>query len=84
MEIEYSNEVKGEIHAYRFEEWEKKLIAKALTTEAKKLMHRILSIDNDPKNEGQVRFQVQKDSLYRELNIINDIISEFLKFEKQK
>ena len=82
METEYSNEVKGKIHAYRFEEWEKKLIAKGLTTEAKKIMHKILSIDNNPKNEGQVTFQVQKDSLYIELNIINDIISEFLKSEK--
>lgn len=36
MEIEYSTEVKGQVHAYRFASWEKITIAKALEPVIKK------------------------------------------------
>ena len=57
MIIEYSNEVRREQYAYRFEDWEKKAIAKALLPQIKNRQIKILQIRNNPKNEGQVTYQ---------------------------
>ena len=77
MEKEYSNEVKGRVHAYRFDKWEKKLIAKALLPEIKKLNKKIQAVDNHPDNEGQVTFLEEKRMLRREIKLIQEIIEEF-------
>jgi hypothetical protein len=79
MEIEYSNEVRGKVHAYRFADWEKKAIAKALKPVIKKLEKEIEKIDNDPENEGQVTFREQQRQLGYEIEALNEIISEFKK-----
>jgi hypothetical protein len=79
MEIEYSNEVRGNVHAYRFEPWEKKAIAESLKPAIKRLEKKIDKIDNDPKNEGQVTFYEAKKELRYEERRLNEIIKEFSK-----
>lgn len=77
MIAEYSNEIKGKVHAYRFEKWEKETISKALKPVIKKLEREVDKIDNDPDNEGQVTFWERKKELIYEIRILNDIVSEF-------
>jgi len=76
---EYSNEVRGKVHAYRFEYWEKKTIAESLKPIIKKIEKKIDKIDNDPKNEGQVTFYEAKRELLYEIKAIKEIIEEFTK-----
>lgn len=77
MEIEYSQEVKGKVYAYRFEAWEMAAIAAGLVREVDKRMKRIERIKNHPKNEGQVTFQLQVEVIEDEIAKLNDIIEEF-------
>lgn len=76
---EYSNEVRGRVHAYRFEPWEKKIISESLQPIIKKLEKKINMIDNHPKNEGQATFWEAKRKLLYEITYINEIIEEFTK-----
>jgi len=76
---EYSNEVLGKVYAYRFEVWEKKIIAECLIPAIKKLEKKIDKIDNHPKNEGQVTFYESKRELLYEIKAIKEIIEEFTK-----
>lgn len=75
---EYSNEIRGKVHAYRFEDWEKKIIANCLKPVIKKLEKKIYKIDNHPKNDGQVTFWDKKNKLIREINILTEIINDFI------
>ena len=75
MEFEYSQEVKGQVKAFRFEQWEQILIAKALTQERTKMYKRIERIENDPKNEGQVTFQETVRILDQEIRDVSEIIN---------
>ena len=77
MEIEYSQEVRGLVFAYRFETWEMTLIAKSLEQEVKKLQKKIERIENDPKNEGQVTFIDSIRTIRYEIKCIEEIINEF-------
>jgi phage host-nuclease inhibitor protein Gam len=77
MIIEYSNEVKGRVYAYRFDDYEKQAIARGLKGEVKKLEKKIQKVENDPDNEGQVTYQCQIEELCRELNDLREIIKEF-------
>lgn len=79
MEKEYSNEIRGKVHAYRFEPWEKRAIAESLKPAIKRLGKKIDKIDNDPKNEGQVTFYEAKKELIYEIRRLNEIIEEFSK-----
>lgn len=79
MEIEYSNEVKGKIHAYRFDKYEKTTIAKALTLEVKQLEKKRKKVEMHPKNEGQVTFQVQIRDIDSDIRQLQVIIKEFNK-----
>ena len=79
MEIEYSNDVRGKIHAYRFDKWEKETIAKALNPIIKKLEKEIEKIDNDPDNEGQVTYWDRKREIRNEIKCLSEIIIEFSK-----
>lgn len=74
---EYSNEVRGKVHAYRFEQWEKNIIAESLQPIIKKLEKKINKIDNHPKNEGQATFWEAKRKLLFEIKVLNEIIEEF-------
>lgn len=77
MEKEYSNEVKGRVHAYRFTTDEKQIIAKALKPEIKKLEKKIQKIENDPNNEGQVTYACRIDQLENQKKELLFIINEF-------
>lgn len=77
MEFEYSNEVKGKVIAYQFDTWEMATIATALKPVVKKLEKKIEKVHNHPKNEGQVRYAVQIDELYREIKALEFIIKTF-------
>lgn len=77
MEFEYSNDVKGKVIAYQFDTWEMETIATALKPVVKKLDKKIERVRNHPKNEGQVRYAVQIDELYRELKALEFIINTF-------
>ena len=77
MEIEYSGEVRGRAYAYRFSNWEKKLIAKQLVPAIKKMEKKIERIKNNPKNEGQATYSSQVDELRAEIKDVQDIIKEF-------
>lgn len=77
MEIEYSNEVKGKVHAYRFEDFEKQHIADSLRPVVTKLERKIWKVQNHPKNEGQVTYAVQVDALRHEQRALEFIIDIF-------
>lgn len=77
MEIEYSQEVKGKVHAYRFDAWEKAAIASGLERAIEIREKQVNRIKNHPKNEGQVTFQVQVENIEDEIEKLNDIIEEF-------
>lgn len=77
MEIEYSTEVKGQVHAYRFASWEKITIAKALEPVIKKLHKKIERIQHHPKNEGQVTYLEAIREKRIEIAILEDIIKTF-------
>lgn len=81
MEIEWSNEVRGKVYAYRFDDWEYVFIAKLLKTEIPKLEKKIKKIDAHPDNEGQVTYMVQKEEIYKEINALQKIITEFEKYK---
>lgn len=77
MEIEYSNEVRGKVYAYRFDEWEMKLIARMLKPEIPRLEKKIERIRNHPENEGQATYADQIAELSREILAIKIIIETF-------
>ena len=77
MEIEYSNEVRGRVYAYRFAKWEKQRIAEGLKPIVAKLEKKIVKIENDPKNEGQCTYSEQIRELRLEIIELNSIIKEF-------
>jgi len=74
MEVEYSTEVRGKVHAFRFEAWERVLISNALQPYVKKLVKQIERIRNDPRNEGQATYQSDIDELEREKRAVQQII----------
>jgi Zn-dependent oligopeptidase len=77
MEIEYSNEVKGLVFAYRFDKWEQAQIASALKPVIEKLEKKIVKIENHPKNEGQVTYTDQIHNLRYEIKALQEIITTF-------
>lgn len=77
MEFEYSNEVKGKVIAYQLDTWEKETIASALKPVVKNLENKIEKVRNHPKNEGQVKYAVKIDALYREIKALQFIINSF-------
>ena len=79
MEIEYSQEVKGKVFAFRFENWEQALIIRLLNSEIVKIHKKIRRVQNDPRNEGQVKYQVKVDDFNREIKCISDIINAMAK-----
>jgi hypothetical protein len=79
MEKEYSNEVRGKVHAYRFTTLEKETIAEALQPFIKKWEAKINKVRNHPKNEGQATYLNQIDRLYYEQKDLQGIIEEFKK-----
>jgi hypothetical protein len=81
MEFEYSQEVKGQVKAFRFQQWEQFVIAKALTQERNKMYKRIERIENDPKNEGQVTFKESVRNITHEIREIGNIIEAMLNQE---
>lgn len=79
MDIEYSREVRNMVYAYRFELWERVLIAKCLRPELRAIQKKIERIKNDPRNEGQATYQVEIDSLHREKQLVQEIIDAMVK-----
>ena len=79
MEIEYSNEVRGKVHAYRFNIIEREIIAKAFNKELERIDKQIRKIENDPKNEGQVTYSAQVDQLWHSKKPFLEIVKEFSK-----
>lgn len=77
MEKEYSNEVRGLVHAYRFDDWEKKRIAQGLRVIVRKLKRRSEKIRNHPDNEGQVKYSEAIRLFDAEIRELDNIISEF-------
>ncbi len=77
MEIEYSNEVKGLVFAYRFDKYEKALIVEGLKPLIKKKEKQILAVENDPDNEGQVTYQDKIREIRWEIDFIQECIKEF-------
>jgi len=74
---EYSNEIWGKVHAYRFEDWEKNIISESLKPVIKKLENKIYKIDNHPKNEGQVTFWEAKREFINEIKVLTEIVNDF-------
>ncbi len=64
-------------YAYHFEDWEKKMIAKALKPVIKKMEKKIQDVYDDPNNEGQATYSTRIDELTREQKCIQEIIDEF-------
>jgi Zn-dependent oligopeptidase len=77
MEIEYSNEVRGQVYAYRFNSWKKKDISTGLKFVIAKLEKKIKRIQNNPKNEGQATYSLKIDELRREVKILQENIEKF-------
>lgn len=59
MEVEYSNEIKGKVFAYRIMAHEKPIIIAAYKKHIIKLERAIEKVKNHPKNEGQVTYSVK-------------------------
>lgn len=76
MEVEYSSK-RNRDFAFTFSDCEKKSIARGLKSEITRLNRRIESIRNNPKNEGQVTFQVQVEHTFHLVKQLEDIIKEF-------
>lgn len=74
---EYSNEVKGLIHAYRFTDNEKVYIAQGLKSIVLRIERKIERIKNHPKNEGQARYSLKIQTLRFQQEDLIDIIKEF-------
>ena len=81
MEVEYYQEVKGKVYAFRFGKWEQEVIAKSLVPEIKKRERQIEKIKNDPNNEGQVTYQVKIEEIDWEITCLRRII-DFMKSTK--
>ena len=79
MEIEYSNEFRGKVFAYRFTSNEMVAIADCLPPHVKKLRKKIEKIENDTRNEGQATYACQIEELQREVKDFEEIINEFKK-----
>lgn len=77
MEIEYSNEVRGKVFAYRFNAWEQMQIVEALKPVVKKFEKQIDKIRNHPKNEGQATYSSQIDELHHDIKTLETIIKTF-------
>lgn len=77
MEIERAFKQKDKV-AYIFEDWERRLIAKALAPEIKKIEKKIQKIVDDPDNEGQATYLSQMSELRRTIACIQDMI-QYLK-----
>jgi hypothetical protein len=67
MELEYAKNQKYKC-AFLFNQWERDSIAECLILKNKKLLKKIESIENSPKNEGQVTFSEQIRDLRNEIN----------------
>lgn len=77
MIMEYSNEVRGKVHAYRFEDFEMTAIAKSLAPEIRKRERKIQRIQDDPKNDGQATYAGKIDELRYEIEALEEIIRVF-------
>ena len=77
MEIEYSNEVRGQVFAYRFDGFEKQQIAAGLRLIIKKTEAKMQKIIDHPKNEGQATYASQVDELRYEIKVMEKIVKEF-------
>ncbi len=64
-------------YQYAFYPFEKAAIAKGLERERHKRLMKIETIRNHPKNEGQVKYQVQIEILEAEVRSFDEIIEEF-------
>jgi hypothetical protein len=56
MEVEFSNSVRGGLHAFVFTTDEKQLIIKAFQKHIAKLQKNIIKVEEHPDNEGQATF----------------------------
>lgn len=75
MWIEYAATNKnttGNTFVYGFADWEKKVLIKGIPSEIKKLQTKIRKIENNPRNEGQVKYW----SKIRELQLMIDSLKE--------
>ncbi len=77
MEIEYSNEVRGQVFAYRFDGFEKQQIAAGLRLIINKTNAKMNKIINHPKNEGQATYAVKIDTLRHEIKVMEKVVKEF-------
>lgn len=77
MEIEYSNEVKGKVHAYRFTTWEMLTIAQALRPIIRNLYKKIERIENNPRNEGQCTYSEQIRLIRMDIRELEEIVRTF-------
>ena len=79
MEIEYSNEVRGKVHAYRFNGYEREIIAEAFRKECLNIDKKIKKVENNPKNEGQAKYSLEIDQLWNSKQPLLEIVKEFSK-----
>lgn len=77
MIIEYSQEERGKVFAYRFAAWERAYIANGLRPYIPRLEKKIQRIIDDPENEGQVTYREQIRELRHEITALREIIDEF-------
>lgn len=77
MEIEYSNEVRGKVFAYRFTGWEQQHIVDALKPVIRKMEAKIQRIKDHPKNEGQATYACQINEIRNEIKSLEVIIKTF-------
>lgn len=66
-----------DIWAYVFSNREKDIIVRTIKPEIKKIEKKIERIRDNPKNEGQVKYQVEIECLRGDIKSIEDIIQDF-------
>lgn len=78
MDREFSQYEKGQ-YTYFLTKYEKIMIAEALKKTLKDYDRKVEKIDNNPRNEGQVKYRIQIEELRAEKRMAEKIIEEFLK-----
>jgi hypothetical protein len=80
MEIEYAKKqpIGPAINwVYGFDDYEKRVLVKAIAPEIKRLEKQIQKIEDNPENEGQATFLCAIDDLKRKINSLLEIQVEF-------
>ena len=77
MQIEYSNNPSTGLNCFKFSPDEMKVLNKSIPGHIRKLEKKIVKIENDPNNEGQVTYWQKAKDLQNEIDALKEIFQTF-------